>query len=281
MITITLTTPLPAILADAGRTPLTLGSEAATELGLVALEYLEGAPSESDVYSLVTYAARHDESAPARDALVGVLLNASGTLNAAVAHYAREVIMIAEWGQGRETAGLTTDPDVSAVPRRRSLTERLLAERARRLRPRMHEFIAGILAGGNESCAVPRYFLERNWVDLREALTQRVKSDPSRREEIALWLAARPAAVRAWLQPIEDALIDVATQAILHTPERAPLAPFCGDDRVADGVRTAVIFRGEPARERLGKYLARLTPGTVWYETIEAMMVPPTTPWSI
>ncbi|MEP7002393.1 MAG: hypothetical protein ABI969_18025, partial [bacterium] len=246
-----------------------------------ALEYLEGAPSESDVQSLVTYAARHDENAPARDALVGVLLNTSGTLHADVAYCAREEIMRAEWGRGRETAGLTTDPDVSAVPRRRSLTERLLAERARRLRPRMHEFIAEILVGGNEARAVPPFFLERNWVDLREALTQRVKSDPSRREEIALWLAARPGAVRAWLQPIEDALIDVATQAILHTPERAPLAPFCGDERVAEGVRSAVTFRGEPARERLGKYLARLTPGTVWYETIEAMMEPPTTPWSV
>jgi hypothetical protein len=75
-----------------------------------------------------------------------------------------------------------------------------------------------------------------------------------------------------------DALIDVATQSILDTPQRAPLIPYCGEDRVADRVRTAVRFRGEPARERLSAYLARLTPGTEWYETIRSMMDRPSTP---
>ena len=281
MITITLATPLAAILADARAVPLTLGAAAATELGLAALEYLESAPNENDIHSLVAYAARHDETAPARDALVGVLLNASGTLNPIVAQRARDEIMRTDWGRGRESAGLTNDPDINAVPRRQALTERLLAERARRLRPQVFTVIAAILGAGGERTPVPTWFLERNWIDLRDALTQRVRSDPMQREATARWLSARHPAVRKWLAPIEEALIDVATQAILQTPERAPLAPFCGHERVAEGVRSAVTFRGEPARARLGKYLARLTPGTEWYEIIKEMMVPPKTPWKL
>ena len=281
MITITLATPLAAILDDAGRVPLTIGSAAATELGIAALEYLEGAPTEGEVRALVAYAARHDETAPARDALVAVLLNASGTLNPSLAQLARAEIMGTDWGRGRETAGLISDPAVGAVPRRQALAERLLAERARRLRPRMHGVVLAILAEGGETATVPSCFLERNWIDLRDALVQRVRSDPMHREAIARWLATRHPAVRKWLSPIDEALIDVATQAILHTPERAPLVPFCGEERVAEGVRSAVTFRGEPARARLGKYLARLTPGTAWYETIKGMMVPPSKPWTL
>ena len=281
MITITLATPLAAILDDASRVPLTIGSAAATELGIAALEYLEGAPTEDEVRALVAYAARHDETAPARDALVAVLLNASGTLNPSLAQQARADVMRTDWGRGRETAGLTSDPEVGAVPRRHALAERLLAERARRLRPRMHGVVLAILAAGGETTAVPSCFLERNWIDLRDALVQRVRSDPMHREAIARWLATRHPAVRKWLSPIDEALIDVATQAILHTPERAPLVPFCGEERVAEGVRSAVTFRGEPARARLGKYLARLTPGTAWYETIKGMMVPPSKPWTL
>ena len=281
MITTTLASPLAAILANPGAVPLTIGSAAATELGITALDYLEGASTDDDVRALILYAARHDETAPARDALVAVLLDASGTLRRALMQLARAEIMNADWGGGRETAGLTTDPDVAAVPRRQALAERLMAERARRLRPQVFVVIAAILADGGEATAVPTRFLERNWIDLRDALVQRVRSDALHREQIARWLATRPPAVRGWLAPIDVALIDVATQAILHTPERAPLAPFCGEDRVAEGVRTAVTFRGEPARARLGKYLARLTPGTEWYETIRAMMVPPPTPWKL
>jgi hypothetical protein len=87
--------------------------------------------------------------------------------------------------------------------------------------------------------------------------------------------------VRDRLHPVEDALVDVVTQAILHTPERAPLAPYFGDERVAEGVRSAVTFRGAPARARLGNYLARLSPGTAWYETIREMTVPPPKPWAL
>jgi hypothetical protein len=281
MISTVLSTRFAAILADARRVPLTLGQEAATELGLAALEHLEGAPTEDDVRSLVAYAARHDESAPGRDALVGVLLNTSGTLPAGVAQCAREEIMGAEWGPGRETAALVADPDVNAVPRRQALTERLLAERARRLRPLMHRVVTEILAAGGEATPVPSYFLERNWIDLRDTLVQRVRNEPMHRDAVARWVAARHPAVRSWLQPIEEALIDVTTQAILHSPERAPLLPFCGDDRVAEGVRSAVTFRGEPARKRLSAYLARLTPGTAWYETIREITLPPAKPWTL
>ena len=266
---------LKAVLSDAERTPLTVGQETATELGIAALEYLEGAPSDDDVRSLVAYAARHDEASPARDALVGVLLNASLTLPAALAQRARAEIMRAEWGNGRETPGLRRDPDVSAVPRRQALSERLLAERARRLRPRMHAVVASILAKGAAADPVPTWFLERNWVDLREALVQRIRSEPVHREAIRDWHQRQHPAVRKWLQPLEDALVEVAIQAILHTPQRAPLAPYCGEDRVADKVRTAVSFRGDPARARLSTYLARLTPGTEWYETIRSIMEPP------
>ena len=268
-------TPLTAILAGDERVPLTLGREAATELGLAALEHLEGAPTELEIRGLVSYAARHDESAPARDALVAVLLNASGTFNDALAARARAEIMHADWGGGRESAALNLDPTVNAVPRRQALAERLLAERARRLRPRMHVVVTAILAQGAAAGAVPTWFLERNWIDLRDTLVQRARSDPPHRESIARWIAARPAALRAHFQPVEDALVDVATQAILHTPDRAPLAPYCGDDRVAEGVRTAVNFRGDPARARLVGYLMRLTPGTSWYETIRAITLPP------
>ena len=266
---------LTAVLSDPEGTPLTLGQGTATELGIAALEHLEGNPSDDDVRSLVLYAARHEESSPARDALVGVLLNASDTLPAALAQRAREEIMCADWGGGRETAGLVNDPDVRAVPRRQALAERLLAERARRLRPRMHAVVMGILAKGAGAGPVPSWFLERNWVDLREVLVQRIRSDPTRREVITDWYRAQHPAVRMWLRPIEDALIEVATQAILQTPQRAPLEPYCGDERVAEKVRTAVGFRGEPARVRLSAYLARLTPGTEWYETIRGIMEPP------
>jgi hypothetical protein len=269
---------LTAVLADPDGAPLTLGQETATELGIAALEYLEGNPSDDGVRSLVAYAARHDETSPARDALVGVLLNASETLPAPVAQRARAEITRADWGHGRETAGLVHDPDVRAVPRRQALAERLLAERARRLRPRMHVVVTTILARGADAGPVPSWFLERNWVDLRDVLVQRIRSDPLRREAITGWYRAQHPAVRRWLRPIEDALIEVATQAILQTPHRAPLAPYGGEDRVAERVRTAVGFRGEPARLRLSAYLARLTPGTEWYETIREIMDPASAP---
>ena len=281
MISTTLSTPLAAILADHRLVPLTLGREAATELGLVVLEYLEGAPTENDVRSLVGFAARHEESAPARDALVAVLLNASGTLATTLAQHARTEIMRADWGSGRETAGLVANPDLAAVPRRHALSERLMAERARRLRPRMQIVIAAILARGAAAGVVPSWFLERNWIDLRDALAQRVRNEPMHRVLIAQWHAAQLPIVRARLQPVEDVLVDVVTQAILHAPERAPLAPFIGDERVAAGVRSAVIYRGAPARARLSTYLARLTPGTAWHETIRAMTVPPPVPWAL
>ena len=73
---------------------------------------------------------------------------------------------------------------------------------------------------------------------------------------------------------MEDALIDVATQAILHAPETAPLAPYLGEPIVAERVKSATNFRGAPARGRLAKYLARLTPGTSWYDTIRAITLP-------
>lgn len=263
---------LTAVLSDPERTPLTIGRETATELGIAALEHLEGSPSDEDLRALVIFAARHDETSPARDALVAVLLNASETLPDKVALRARAEIMRADWGSGRETAALQRDPDVRAVPRRQALAERLLAERARRLRPRMHAVVTDILARGAAAGAVPPWFLERNWADLRDTLVQRVRSEPVHRESITGWLRAQHPAVRAWLQPIEDALIDVATQSILDTPQRAPLHPYCGAHRVAERVRTAVTFRGEPARARLSAYLARLTPGTEWYETIRGIM---------
>lgn len=267
--------PAPAlhdILDDPQGVSLTTGREAATELGLAALDYMEGKPSARGVRSLVAYAARHEESAPVRDAILVVLLNASGTLSPTLAQRAREAVMQADWGEGRETAGLVEDPDVGAVPRRQALAERLLAERARRLRPQMHAFVATIFARGAATPAVPAWFLERNWADLRDTLVKRVRHEPMHREVIARWLAAQTPAVRAHLQPVEDELVDVATQAILHTPQRAPLAPYCGDERVAEGVRTAVAFRGEPARARLAGYLARLTPGTPWYDTIRGIL---------
>ena len=281
LISTALRTSLAAVLADFERAPLTVGREAASELGLAALEHLEGSPAESDVHSLVGYAARHEESAPARDALLGVLLNASATLSPSLAAHARAEIMSADWGTGRETAALVRDPQVTAVPRRQAFTERLLAERARRLRPRMHEVVARILADGARAGGIPGWFLERNWIDLRDTLTQRVRSDPMKRAVIADWVAAQPAAVRERLSAIEEALIDVTTQAILHTPERAPLEPYCGRERVAEGVRSAVTCRGEPARARLRNYLVRLTPGSVWYETIHAMTIPPAKPWEL
>ena len=279
LISTALRTSLAAVLADFEHAPLTVGREAASELGLAALEHLEGTPAEGDVHSLVGYAARHEESAPARDAILGVLLNASGTLTPALAAKARDEIMRADWGPGRETPALVSDPRVTAVPRRQAFTERLLAERARRLRPRMHEVVAAILAEGEGAGGIPAWFLERNWIDLRDTLTQRVRSDAMKRGVIARWVAAQPGAVRARLSAIEDALVDVTTQAILHTPERAPLEPYCGVERVAEGVRSAVTFRGEPARARLMKYLARLTPGTSWYDTIQQMTIPPAKPW--
>jgi hypothetical protein len=269
---------LAAVLSDPERTPLTVGQETATELGIGALEYLEGDPSDDGLRALVVYASRHDEVSPGRDALVGVLLNASDTLPAAVAERARAEVMRADWGSGRETAGLQRDPAVRAVPRRQALAERLLAERARRLRPRMLAVVAEILARGAGAGRVPSWFLERNWMDLRDTLVQRIRSEPVHREAITDWFRAQHPAVRTWLRPIEDALIDVATQSILDTPQRAPLAPYCGEDRVADRVRTAVTFRGEPARARLSAYLARLTPGTEWYETIRGIMDQPSAP---
>jgi hypothetical protein len=255
-----------------------VGQATATEIGLAALEYLEGNPSDDDLRALVVYAARHDEAAPARDALVGVLLNASDTLPADLAQRARAEIMRADWGGGRETPGLQRDPDVRAVPRRQALAERLLAERARRLRPRMHAVVTEILTRGADAGRVPSWFLERNWLDLRDTLVQRIRSEAVHREAITDWYLAQHPAVRKWLRPIEDALIEVATQAILDTPLKAPLAPYCGDERVAERVRTAVTFRGEPARARLSAYLGRLTPGTEWYEAIRGIMDQPSAP---
>jgi hypothetical protein len=269
---------LTTVLSDPERTPLTIGRETASELGIAALEHLEGSPSDDDLRALVLYASRHDETSPARDALVGVLLNASDTLPPAVAQRSRAEVMRGNWGSGRETAGLQRDPDVRAVPRRQALAERLLAERARRLRPQMHAVVTGILARGADAGAVPSWFLERNWADLRETLVQRIRSDPVHREAITDWFRAQHPAVRTWLQPIEDSLINVATQSILDTPQRAPLQPYCGEHHVAERVRTAVRFRGEPARERLSAYLARLTPGTDWYETIRGIMEAPSEP---
>ena len=269
---------LTAVLSDPERTPLTVGRETATELGIEALEHLEGSPSDDDLRALTLYASRHEESSPARDAIVGVLLNASETLSAPVAQRARAEIMRANWGSGRETAALQNNPDVRAVPRRQALAERLLAERARRLRPLMQAVVREILARGADAGAVPQWFLERNWVDLRDTLVQRVRSEPMHRESITSWFRAQHPAIRTWLQPIEDALIDVATQSILETPQRAPLEPYCGENRVAERVRTAVGFRGEPARARLAAYLARLTPGTQWYETIRSITDRPQAP---
>ena len=265
---------LAAVLAAAEQVPLTIGQEAAQELGLAALEHLEGAPAEADLRSLTTYAARHDETSPARDALVSVLLNASGTLPATLAERAEAEIRRTDWGHGREAAGLRLDPDFRTVPRRNALAERMLAERARRLRPHMHAFVTSILAKGADAPAVPSWFLERNWIDLRETLAQRVRSEPIHRDAIARWLRHRPPVIQAWLRPVEEALIEVATQAILQTPQRAPLAPWVGDERVAEGVRTAVLYRGEPARARLATYLSRLTPGTEWYAIIHSIMAP-------
>jgi len=269
---------LTAVLSDPERTPLTVGQDTATEIGIAALDHLEGTPSDDDVRALVVYASRHDETSAARDALVGVLLNASTTLPAVVAERARAEIMRADWGSGRETVGLQRDPDFRAVPRRQALAERLLAERARRLRPQMHAVVADILARGADAGRVPSWFLERNWVDLRDTLVQRIRSDPTRREVITGWFRVQHPAVQMWLRPIEEALIDVATQSILDTPQRAPLAPYCGENRVAERVRTAVTFRGEPARARLSAYLARLTPGTEWYEAIRSILDRPPEP---
>lgn len=267
---------LADVLANPERVPLTIGREAATELGLEALEHMEGAPTDADVRAMVAYAARHDEAAPPRDALLAVLLNASGTLPPALA--ARAVAAIGEANaDGRAKPPFPVDADLSPVPRRQALAERLFAERARRIRPRMHAFVAAVLAGTTQP-AVPSWFLDRNWVDLRDALVQRVRNEPVHREVIARWLAAQPPEAFARLRAVDEALVDVATQAILHTPERAPLAPYCGDDRVAERVRSAVSFRGEPARARLSGYLARLTPGTEWYETIAAIAAPPSPP---
>ena len=268
---------LPAVLSDPETTPLMVGQGTATDLGIAALEHLEGTPSDDDVRALVVYASRHDEASPGRDAIVSVLLNASETLPADLAERARAAVMRGEWGSGRETAGLQRDPAVRAVPRRQAFAERLLAERARRLRPRMHAVVAEILARGAVAGRVPSWFLERNWLDLRDTLVQRIRNEPVHREAITAWYREQHPTIRAWLRPIEDALIHVATQSILDTPQQAPLVPYCGEDRVADRVRTAVTFRGEPARARLSTYLARLTPGTEWYETIRSMMDRPST----
>ena len=266
------TISLSLVLSDPVGAPLTIGREAATELGLAALEHLEGAASAADARSLATYASRHEESAPARDALVGVLLNASGTLGGALASAARDAVIGADWGPGRESPALRSDPQVGAVPRRQALTERLLAERARRIRPRMHAFVTSILAQGAEAGAVPSWFLERNWLDLRDTLIQRGRNEPLRREAIAEWLAGQPSTVRARLHAVEEALIDIATHEILQVPQRAPLAPYCGTATVAERVRTAVGYRGDPARVRLAGYLERLPPGTPWYETIREIV---------
>lgn len=257
---------LAGVLADPTGLPLTIGREAATELGLEALEHLEGRPAEGDLRAMAVYAARHDDSSPARDALAAILLNASGTLPGDLADAAVTEIRRVN-GEGMATPPLPVERDLSAVPRRQALAERLLAERARRLRPRMHAVVSAILVGG-EQPSVPTWFLERNWLDLRDTLVQRVKNEPIHREAIARWLAAQPAGVFARLQAVEDALVDVTTQAILYTPERAPLAPYCGEERVVDAVRSAANFRGEPQRVRLRTYLSRLTPGTPWYDTI-------------
>jgi hypothetical protein len=266
---------LAAVLADPEGTPLTIGREAGPELGLAALEHLETVPRPGDVEALVRYAARHDESAPVRDALVAVLLNSSGTLPEPLARSAREAIMQAEWGGGRESAGLNNAPDWRAVPRRQALAERLLAERARRIRPRMHAFVTALLDGRPEAAVVPSWFLDRNWLDLRDALVGRVKNEPLKRPAVVQWLASQPADVRHRMQAVEETLIDVATQAILHAPEQAPLAPYCGASIVAERVRTAVGYRGAPARARLARYLARLPRGTAWYETISALTEAP------
>jgi hypothetical protein len=267
-------TPLEHILADPQRVPLIIGREAAMELGLAVLEYLETTPDTNAVRGLTAYAARHDENSPARDALVGVLLNASETLTPELAQFARAEFMQANWGTGREAAALANNPSVCAVPRRQAFSERLLAERARRIRPRMHAVVADILDHGEDAAPIPTWFLARNWLDLRDALTQRVRHEPMHREHIARWFTSRPPELRVRFKPIEDALIDVATQAILHEPETAPLAPFLGDAIVAERVRSATNFRGPPARARLAKYLARLTPGTAWYDTIRSFVTP-------
>jgi hypothetical protein len=145
----------------------------------------------------------------------------------------------------------------------------------------MHAVVASILADGGQAPPIPSWFLERNWIDLRDALVQRVRNEPMHQEKIAGWLSAQPESVRVRLRQVEDVFVDVATQSILHAPERAPLAPFFGVERVAEGVRSAVTFRGEPARVRLQKYLVRLTPGTAWYETIQAITLPPQKPWAL
>lgn len=267
-----ITTVLSDILADPQGFPLTGGGAAAMELGLAALEHLEAEPSEQDVRALVAYAARHAEPEPARDALLGVLLNASGTLAAPLVAFARDEVRRADWGEGRESAGLVADPAVTAVPRRQAFAERLVAERARRLRPQMNALVAQIVVRGVDAGPVPRHFTERNWMELRDTLVQRVRHEPMHREQIAAWVAARPAELQEHFAPVEDALVDVAIQAILHTPQRAPLRPYCGDDRVAEGVRRAVAFRGDPARVRLSGYLMRLAPDTAWHATIREIV---------
>ncbi len=273
MLSITPSTPLADVLANQQTVRLLIGREAATELGLATLEYLETSPvSDEQLGNLASFAARHDENSPARDAIVVILLNASGTLAASLAARARAALMKADWGSGREAAGLSGAPEVNAVPRRQALGERLLAERARRIRPRMHAVVAQILDVGDKADAIPSWFLARNWIDLRDALTQRVRSDPTHRVQIAQWLQSRPAEVRAQFAPTEEALIDVATQAILHNPETAPLAPYVAADVVAERVRRATAFRGAPARTRLGSYLARLAPNTPWCDTIREMV---------
>lgn len=250
-----------------------VGRESATELALEALEHLEGRPADADLERLAAYAARHDEGVPVRDALLAVLLDASGTLTEDVA--ARALDAIRRVNDGGAAQPLQTDPDLSNVPRRQALAERLLAERARRLRPRMHAVVAAILAGRPEGDAVPSWFLERNWVDLRDALVQRVRNEPMHREAIARWFGRQPPVVADRMRAIEETLVDVVTQAILHTPERAPLAPYCGEQRIVDTIRTAVAFRGEPQRARLARYLARLAPGTPWYATVRALTTGP------
>lgn len=275
MISTRLTTPLAAILADGASVPLIIGREAATELGLAVLEHLEGTPSAAEIGNLVTYAARHDESSPARDALVGVLLDGSSTLAPQVARVAREAIMRADWGRGRESAALNQDPQVHAVPRRQALSERLVAERARRIRPRVLAMVTEVITKGDAACPVPTCFVPRSRADLRDLLVQRVKIEPGLRAVITRWLVAQPPATRAFMAPIEAALVDVTTHAILHAPETAPLAPYLGDDVVAERVRTAVNYRGAPARARLATYLQRLPSGTPWYGTIHAIVMPP------
>ena len=63
---------LTAVLSDPEGTPLTLGQGTATELGIAALEHLEGSPSDDDVRSLVLYAARRYDAGERADLEAGM-----------------------------------------------------------------------------------------------------------------------------------------------------------------------------------------------------------------